>query len=649
MAYSLRHTCQQYVQRLWTYLWLLNAQTKAYLTLDGPAIARDLGYGSNETNRLEQLGFEDASSSVNDTGDGDPPTGSDASAGDSAGATGSNGSGGSGGTPGPGGDDSPFDVGGGYGRRQKFGFVLGPLLFALIYLSPTPEGLSPEGQAVAAVTAWVAVWWMSEAIPIPATSLLPIVLFPLTGALPVDMTTPSYGHPLIFLFMGGFFLAMAMQRWDLHRRIALRTIKAVGTEPSRLILGFMLATAFLSMWVSNSATVMMMVPIALAVIYQTADLIDESSLDVDTSQGSFAFGVALMLCIAYGASVGGVATLIGTPPNILFAGQAGEIFGQNVSFAQWMLYGVPISIVGLVAVYLYVTRLALTPQFDQLPAAGDVIDRELADLGSMSRQERLVLLVFAGMAVSWIGASLLDQFDQFPVVELDVALLGTLVFALTSALAFVLDPLFALPIPDDADTVVAIAGAMVLFTLPTKTDDGDHTFLLDWSSAVQIPWGVILLFGGGLAIAAGFGETGLATWIGEQLQLLEGVSMVIILLAVVTMTIFLTEVTSNTATTAMLMPILAGVAIGINVHPFGLMIAGATAASFAFMLPVATPPNAIVFGSGYITLPQMARVGAGLNVIGIALITLVALLWLPIAWGIDPTTLPTEFLEAFES
>ncbi|WP_049890813.1 SLC13 family permease [Natrinema versiforme] len=624
-------------RRLWTYLWTVNAQTKAYLALDAPAMIADMDDLTAEERRLARRVFPDggrdrATSEENRSGDetssgedsGGSGGGDRGDRGDDGGSGGGDrgdrgddgGSGG--GDRGDRGDDggSPFDVGGTYRLRQRIGFVLGPILFVLIFLSPTPDGLSAAGKAVAAVTAWVAVWWMSEAIPIPATSLLPIVLFPLTGALPVADTTPSYGHPLIFLFMGGFFLAMAMQRWGLHRRIALRTIKAVGTEPSRLILGFMLATAFLSMWVSNSATVMMMVPIALAVIYQTADLVDKTGLEVDTSEGNFSFGVALMLCIAYGASVGGVATLIGTPPNVLFAGQADALFGQSVSFAEWMLYGVPISIVGLVAVYGYVTR-AVSPQFDELPAGADTIDRELERLGSMSRQERLVAVVFVGMAVSWIGSSLLD-------------------------------PLLGVAPPEDADTIVAIGGALVLFTLPTTTAEGDHTFLLDWTNAVDIPWGVILLFGGGLSIANAFGETGLAAWIGEGLGLLEGVPMIAILFAVVVMTIFLTEVTSNTATTAMLMPILAGVAVGIGVHPFGLMIAGATAASFAFMLPVATPPNAIVFGSGYITLPQMAKIGVGLNVIGIVLITLVAVGWLPIAWGIDIGTLPAEFADAFQ-
>ncbi|APX96653.1 SLC13 family permease [Natronorubrum daqingense] len=587
-------TYQKFIRRFWTYLWRLNEQTKAYVRLDGAKIVEDMDSVSEEEKQVAREAFTDGGANPNGNGS----------------------NGGSGNGDGRDDDQNPFDVGGSYGLRQKVGFVLGPILFALIMFSPTPEGLAPAGQAVAAVTAWVAVWWMSEAIPIPATSLLPIPLFPMTGALGADETTPSYGDPLIFLFMGGFFLAMAMQRWGLHRRIALRTIKAVGTEPSRLILGFMLATAFLSMWVSNSATVMMMVPIALAVIYKTSDLIDDAGLDIETGEGNFSFGVALMLCIAYGASVGGVATLIGTPPNILFAGQAGELFGQSIGFAEWMLYGVPIALIGLATVYFYVTRLAISPEFDQLPIGDDTIDRQLEQLGAMSTQERMVLVVFVGMALAWISASLLEQFEYIGLSE--------------------------------PDTVVAIAGALVLFTLPTKTEDGEHTFLLDWTNGVKIPWGVILLFGGGLAIAAGFDESGLAAWLAEQLQLLEGVSMVVILLAVVVLTVLLTEVTSNTGTTAMLMPILASVAVGIGVHPYGLMIAGATAASFAFMLPVATPPNAIVFGSGYITLPQMVRVGFGLNVIGIILITVIALAWLPIAWGIDIGTLPTEFAEAWD-
>jgi len=268
-----------------------------------------------------------------------------------------------GGSGNDGGDDdgSAFDVGGQYDRRQKIGLLLGPVLFAAIMLAPTPEGLSPGGQAVGATTAWVAAWWIGEAIPIPATSLLPIVLFPLTGALDVDATTAPYANDLIFLFMGGFFIAMAMQRWDLHRRIALRTIRVVGTGPKRIILGFMIATAFLSMWVSNTATAMMMTPIGLAVILQTSDIVDRTDTDIPTEQGEFNFGTGLMLCIGYAASVGGVGTIIGTPPNLVLVGAINETFDQTISFAQWMLYGVPIAALGIVIIWVYVTRFIIPP------------------------------------------------------------------------------------------------------------------------------------------------------------------------------------------------------------------------------------------------------------------------------------------------
>jgi sodium-dependent dicarboxylate transporter 2/3/5 len=523
-------------------------------------------------------------------GDGDGGGGGDASGGNGSGD-----------------DGSAFDVGGQYSRRQKIGLVLGPLLFAAIMLIPTPEGLSSGGQAVGATTAWVAAWWIGEAIPIPATSLLPIVLFPLTGALDVDATTAPYANDLIFLFMGGFFIAMAMQRWELHRRIALRTIRVVGAGPKRIILGFMIATAFLSMWVSNTATAMMMTPIGLAVILQTSDIVDRTDTDIPTEQGEFNFGTGLMLCIGYAASVGGVGTIIGTPPNLVLVGAINETFDQTISFAQWMLYGVPIAALGVVIIWVYVTRFIIPPKMDTLPGGMEIIDEELNALGSMSREEKLVLVVFTGTAIAWISRS------------------------------FVLEPI----IPGIADSMIAIAGALALFLIPAREDDGSVTFLLDWETAVNIPWGIILLFGGGLSIAAGFEETGLAEWIGGLLGGLQGVSIVLVMTVVVLLTIFMTEVTSNTATTAMLMPIMASLAVGLAIHPYGIMIGAATAASFAFMLPVATPPNAVVFGTGYITMPQMAKTGFGLNIIGILLVIALALTWLPLIWGIDLTQLPT--------
>lgn len=560
-------------RRLWRWAWRENRRTLAYLRLDTDQIAGDVtadeGPESPSGQRL--------------SGDIQPDP-----------------------------EPSPFDIGNEYGKRQVIGFILGPLLFALILLLPTPTELDPSGQAVAAVTAWVAIWWISEAIPIPATSLLPIVLFPLTGAVSLADTAPSYAHPVIFLFLGGFFLATAMQRWGLHRRIALRTITIVGAEPKRVILGFMIATAFLSMWVSNTATVMMMVPIALAVIFQAAAGTEGIAPRTSLERGEFPFGLCLMLAIAYSASVGGVATLIGSPPNIIFAGQVSELFGETITFLEWMYYGVPIAVVGLVTVYVYLTYVAVRPDFERLPLTSDRIEDRLHELGVMSKPERYVLLVFVGMATGWIAGSLVGQ-------------------------AGLVD------LPADFDSIVAIAGALVLFAVPVRTPEDERTFLLNWTHAVTIPWGVVLLFGGGLAIAAGFAETGLATWIGQQLLVLGDLPILLLLLLIVGVTIMLTEITSNTATAAMLLPVLAGIAAGLAIHPYALMIAGATAASFAFMLPVATPPNAIIFGTGYVSIQQMARVGLALNLLAILFVTLIAFYWLPVAWGIDITAIP-EFL-----
>lgn len=562
---------------LWRYLWRLNAQTKRCLRLDGSVLIETNRNISDDEREVARKLFPDGGRVESQAGDDD--------------------------------GGSSFDAGGDYGLRKKIGLILGPILFLTIFLAPTPAGLSPSGQAVAAGTAWIAAWWISEAIPIPATALLPIVIFPLTGALGAGDTTPSYTDPLIFLFIGGFFVAMTMQRWNLHRRIALRIIATVGTNPKRIILGFAIATAFLSAWVSSTATAVLMVPIALAVIYQTIERIEQEGLDIDVSQGEFTFGTALMLTIGYSSLTGGVATLIGTPPNLIFAGAAEQIFDQQISFAEWMMYGVPISILATAIVYIYITRFALPPEFDRIPGGSEVIDEQLAELGPMAPQEKLVLVVFSSMAVAWVSAG------------------------------FVLEPL--LPWVEEMDTIIAITGSMFLFLIPTTTEDGEHTFLLDWTHAVEIPWGVVLLFGGGLAIAEGFQATGLAQWIGEQLAVLEGFPFVFILISVTVLVILLTEFTSNTATTAMIMPVLASLATGLSVHPYAVMVVGTTAASFAFMLPTASPPNAVVFGSGYITIPQMVKTGIGLNIIGVFLAVLSVLLWLPIIWGIDLATIPT--------
>ena len=489
--------------------------------------------------------------------------------------------------------------------RQRIGLVLGPALFLILLIMPPLEGLNPDAQMVLASAVWIATWWITEAIPIAATSLLPIILFPTTGVMTTQAATAPYANHLVFLFMGGFMIALAMEKWNLHRRIALLVIKALGESPERIILGFMLATALLSMWISNTATAMMMTPIGLAVIYQTSDLLDK---DMDIQQavksGKFQFGTALMLGIAYSASVGGVATIIGTPPNAVFAGIIKEMYDVDISFAQWMLYGIPLSMFFLFLTWLYLTRLAFSFEFRKLPGGMEVIDKELEKIGPIKRQEVQVLAVFLFTGFLWVirGFFLADIF------------------------------------PKMSDATIAMLGALILFVIPVSLKEGK--FLLDWKTSSKLPWGILLLFGGGISLAEGFQVSGLAKWLALQLAGLEGASILLIAFAVVILAIFLTEMTSNTATATMLMPIMASLAVAVGIHPFASMVTAAVACSFAFMLPVATPPNAIVFGSGYISIPTMARTGFVLNLLGIVLVTLITIYYLPVVWNIDLSIIP---------
>ncbi len=476
----------------------------------------------------------------------------------------------------------------GLSQRQKVGLLLGPILFMLTLLLPTPAGMQPQAMAVLAVTLLMAVFWISEAIPIPATALFPIALFPLLGVMPTAKVTVSYGNHLIFLFMGGFLIAMAIERWQLHKRIALHTVNLVGVTPNRVILGFMMATAFLSCWISNTATAMLMVTIGMAVLHQLAGSEDGRELAKTN------FGVALMLGIAYAASIGGVATLIGTPPNAILAGVVEKQYGYSIGFAEWMLFAMPLSIVMLALAWFYLTRIAFRNDVAELPGGKAVIRQQLVALGAMSKQERRVLAVFLFVVAAWLFRGLLP-FDALREVT---------------------------------DSAVAILGALLLFMIPADLEKGE--FLLDWKTAVNIPWDIIILFGGGFALAAGFSASGLTGWIGSQLSLLEGANLVVLIAVVVVMVIFLTEVTSNTATASLLLPVMAGFAMAANVPVLSLMAAVALAASFAFMLPVATPPNAIVFSSRQVTIPQMARAGIWLNLVGTVLITLFVTQLLPV-------------------
>lgn len=486
------------------------------------------------------------------------------------------------------------------------GLFLGPLLFVLTLLFFQPEGLSTEARGVLASTIWIATWWITEAIPIPATSLLPLVLFPLTNSLDMKVTASSYGDETIFLFMGGFIIALAMEKWNLHRRIAISIISMVGTNMDRIVLGFMIATGFLSMWISNTATAMMMIPIGLAIINQVADGL-KNDPSIDTSPQRFAFGKALMLGIAYSASLGGIATLIGTPPNTLLAGAINKMYGIELSFAGWMLFGVPFAWIFIFVTWIYLVKIAFPSKLKTMPGGRAVIDKQKKDLGEASFEEKLVFIVFALAAFSWITRTFL---------------LSKFVDGLT-------------------DGMIAVIFALVLFALPSANRKGER--LMDWQTAVKLPWGILLLFGGGLAIASGFVGTGLSEWIGTQLMGLEGVSVIVLIFLVAALVLGLTEITSNTATASMMFPIMASLAVALGVHPYALMIAAGVAASCAFMLPVATPPNAAVFGSGYIKIKDMMKAGFALNVFGVVFITLAIYFLLPIMWDIDLNSVPEMF------
>jgi solute carrier family 13 (sodium-dependent dicarboxylate transporter), member 2/3/5 len=460
-----------------------------------------------------------------------------------------------------------------WGRRQRIGMVAGALAFALILLLPAPEGVSVAGWRVAAVGVLMAVWWMSEALPIPVTALLPLPLFPLLGVGTIDEAAAPFANPVIFLFLGGFCIAQAMQRWDLHRRIALNVIRLTGTRPVPLIGGFMVAAAFLSMWVSNTAVAVMMLPIGLSVVQ-----LAQPDVEVGAGPLESNFGVALMLGIAYATSIGGIATLVGTPPNALLAGYMRESHGIEIGFGEWMAVGLPVTVLMLPVTWLLLTRVVYRPGIRTLPGGVALIARELEALGPRSRGENVVALVFAATAALWIGR-----------------------------------PLLAGIVPGLSDAGIAIAAAIALFMIPVDLRQG--RFALNWEWARRLPWDVLILFGGGLSLAAAISRSGLAAWIGTALGGLHALPLIALTLLVTTVILFMTELTSNTAAAATFLPILGALALSIGINPLELAVPAALAASCAFMLPVATPPNAIVYGSGYVTVPQMARAGVLLNVL----------------------------------
>ncbi len=471
---------------------------------------------------------------------------------------------------------------------KKRGFWIGLATFFFILFSPNPESLSSVGWAVAAVTLLMAIWWATEAVPVAVTALLPLACFPMLGVTDFKTAALPYANPNIYLFMGGFILALGIESSGLHKRLALKMLIAVGNSGAKLIGGFMFVSAIISMWVMNTSTTLMLLPIGLAVCASVAETIPNFS---QTDKRNFE--ISLLLGIAYAASIGGMSTLVGTAPNIIFAGFMLETYSLDISFTDWMKLGVPIATIMLFSSWYAITKIVYPVNFIASIETKLQLQNMLSDLGPLSKDEKKVLIIFSLAASAWMFRTLLDNYAPF------------------SGLT---------------DAGIAIIAALSFFLIPSENKQTD---LLTWEQANKLPWGLLVLFGGGLSLAASIGSSGLGGWIGQALTVLENVPSIVLILAVATMIIFLTEITSNVATTSTFLPVVGAVAVALGIAPISLTIPVVLAASCAFMLPVATPPNAIVFGSGKLTIPNMIRAGFALNIIGIFLVTLFAFFLAP--------------------
>jgi len=475
---------------------------------------------------------------------------------------------------------------------QVVGRILGPAVFVLMLaLDSWQDVMNPAAWHVAAVGLWMAIWWATEAIPVAVTALLPLVVFEPLGVTTIGVAASRYANPVIYLFLGGFMLALAIERWNLHRRIALAILDRTGTDGRRLIGGFMLVCAMLSMWMTNTSTTMMLLPIVLSVVAVIHDHVPNLS-DKNRSD----FQVAMLLGLAYSASIGGLATLIGTPPNALLVGFLADHYGIKISFASWMLVGIPVSLVMLPLAWLALTRFLYPVNIPENQAVRDHLHALRTEMGPMTTPERRVAIVFVVVILCWM---LLQPLAEW------LGLAGI------------------------SDAGIVMTAAVVLFMMPSGHVAQPR--LMTWHDTGRLPWGVLILFGGGLSLAAAVSDSGLALWLGEALAPLNAWGTVLLVLASVALVIFLTELTSNLATTATLLPVMGAIAIQAGMPPLILTVPITVAASCAFMLPVATPPNAIVFATGAISIPQMVRAGVVLNLIGIVIVTLVALIVVPAA------------------
>lgn len=478
---------------------------------------------------------------------------------------------------------------------QRVGLMTGPLIcIMMLVLGKDQTLMGVEAWHTAAIGLWMAVWWATEAVPVPVTAFLPIIGFAPLGIAPMKEAVAPYAHPIIFLYLGGFIMALAVERWGLHQRIAIAILLRIGTNARALIGGFMFTAAILSMWMTNTSTTMMLLPIAISIVGVICENIKGLTKEAQAN-----FKTAMLLGLAYAATIGGMATLIGTPPNALLIGFLQDTYDMIISFSQWMLVGVPLTAIMLPVAWLLLTRFI----FPVSIVAGKEVTDHFCDLqrnlGPMSVAEKRVAILFCAVILLWMGRR------------------------------FLVD---ATGIDGLSDTLIVMAAATLLFVLPSGDDKEPH--LMTWEGVKSLPWGVLILFGGGLSLAAAVSSSGLAAYLGGTLAPLSLFGTITLIIAAVTLVIFLTEMTSNLATTATFLPVMGAIGIEAGIDPLMLCLPVTLAASCAFMLPVATPPNAIVFASGFLKIPQMIRAGFLLNLIGIALVVLVSRWWAPYVWGL---------------
>lgn len=479
-----------------------------------------------------------------------------------------------------------------FSMSKKVGLIVGLAFLLMTILFPAPENMTASAWHTAGIALLLAAWWATEVLPIPVTSLLPVLLFPAFGVMTLEESTAPYAAPTIFLLLGGFIIATGLSRWNLHRRLALNILARVGDSPARLIAGFMGTTALISMWISNTASTIMMIPIAMSL---AGEVIKDG---VDKKQG---FLLCLILGIAYSASIGGLGTIIGTPPNLFVVSYMKQTYGIDISFFDWMLFGIPVVVVMVCCAWWVLTKWVFPLDMCGMHISRHAITSELSKLGALTRPEKRTAVVFLLVAIAWILRVPIQQ-------HFDILLWLN-------------------------DAMIAVGGAVLMFLIPSGHAQEKGTALLDWDSASKIPWGVLLLFGGGLSLAAAIKNTGLAVWIGAGLSGFTDLELIYLLFGLVALVIFLTELTSNTATTATLLPILGALAVTGGVDPMLLFAPTALAASCAFMLPVATAPNAVVYATGSVTIYQMANAGFKLNLVAIGVVTVLSYVLVPVVFG----------------